>query len=82
MSRTKRDIKHANLNARRIKFKSQLTKTSAFVEELSEYSFVPRTRDRVLSSRSYLNNWDDYKISAYCELDFKGGKNTDFDCLL
>lgn len=74
MSKTTRNIKHANLNARRIKFKSQLTETSAFIEELLEYSFVPRTRDRVLSNRWYLNNWDDYGVSAYLELDFKDGK--------
>lgn len=80
MSRTTRNIKYANLNARRIRFKSQLTQTSAFVDELLEYSFVARTRDKVLSSRYYLTNWDDYGVSAYRELDFKDGKNTDLDC--
>jgi hypothetical protein len=78
MSRTTRNIKYANLNARRIRFKSQLTQTSAFVDELLEYSFVPRTRDKVLSSRYYLTNWDGYGVSACRELDFKNGKNTDF----
>lgn len=80
MSRTTRNIKHANLNARRIRFKSQLTNTSAFVDELLEYSFEPRTRDKVLASRCYLTNWDDYGVSAYNEIDFKDGKNTDLDC--
>jgi hypothetical protein len=80
MSRTTRKIEHACINARRIRFKSQLTNTSAFIDELLEYSFKPRTRDKVLSSRWYLTNWDDYKVSAYFELDFEDGKNTDFDC--
>ena len=80
MSRTKRNIEHACINARRIRFKSQLANTSAFIDELLEYSFKPRTRDKVLSSRWYLTNWDDYKVSAYFELDFEDGKNTDFDC--
>lgn len=70
MSRTKRNIKYANLNARKIKFKSQLTQTSAFVDELLEYSFEPRTRDKVLASRWYLTNSDDYGVSAYHEVDF------------
>jgi hypothetical protein len=84
MSRTTRNIEHACINDRRIRFKSQLTNTSAFIDELLEYSFVTyvvaRTRDKVLASRWYLTNWDDYGVSAYHELDFEDGKNTDFDC--
>lgn len=56
MYRTTRDIKYANLNARRIRFKSQLTQTSAFIDELLEYSFEPRTRDKVFANRWYLTN--------------------------
>ena len=70
MARTERNIVGANINARRISFKPQLTATAAFVEELKEEGFRPRTRDLQLSRKGYLNNWDDHLVSAYLEIDF------------
>ena len=73
MSRTYRQIKHAHINCRRIKFKSQLTNTSYWVQEMRDFDYanLVRNRDKAMSSSCYLNNWDDHLVSAYLETDYK-----------
>ena len=73
MSRTTRKIKYAHINCRRIKFKSQLTNTSYWVQEMRDFGYanLVRNRDKTMSSSWYLNNWDDYLVSAYLETDYK-----------
>jgi hypothetical protein len=79
MARTKRNITHANINARSIRFKSQLTTAAAYVEELKEQGFSPRIRDLRIARKGYLDNRDDHLVSAYMETDFKGNKAWETD---
>jgi len=67
MSRTYRNTTEANANARRIRFKNQLTNTLYFCQELREEEYNPRTRDRMLGRRGYLNSRDDHSVAAWSE---------------
>ncbi len=70
MSRTYRKIKHACINARRISFRSQRRNTYYWVQELEEEGYYPRSRDKKLACKGYLDNWDDYFVSGYAEMDW------------
>jgi hypothetical protein len=76
MSNTERNVKHARINCRRIKFKSQLTNTSYWVEEMRDFDYrcLVRNRDLAMSSHYYLNNRNDHLVSAYLETDYKTEK--------
>lgn len=70
MSRTYRKIEHAAINCRKIRFRSQYRDSYYYVQELLEFGFSPRQRDKKLASKGYLTNWDDYFLSAYREVDY------------
>lgn len=69
MSRTYRKNSY-EFSFRSMRYKNQRTETLYWIQEVEEYGFNARVRDRKLTAWGYINPWNDDYTSACREMDY------------
>lgn len=69
MSRTYRKVAFSNPNSRRIRHMNQYKNSYYYIQELEENNYSYRNRDRTFGNYSNLNQWNDYGVSGFSEIE-------------
>lgn len=68
MSDTHRNVRFANLNARRVSRHSQLKNVTNAIEQITEEFGTEMLYSRLLNLGRIPNNYDDYRVSGASEI--------------